>query len=144
LGDLRSSIIVIATLILTPLLTFVVMNQVGLSANLMSLGGLAIAIGLLVDGSVVIVENVFARLSHNPKADRSTIVFDAVMDVATPVVFGIGIIILVFLPLMTLQDMEGKMFAPPRLHHRHRPRHLARPLPHPLARALLPAPQGWR
>jgi cobalt-zinc-cadmium resistance protein CzcA len=112
LGDLRSSIIVIATLILTPLLTFVVMNQVGLSANLMSLGGLAIAIGLLVDGSVVIVENVFARLSHNPKADRSTIVFDAVMDVATPVVFGIGIIILVFLPLMTLQDMEGKMFAP--------------------------------
>jgi len=112
LGDLRSSIIVIATLILTPLLTFFAMNQVGLSANLMSLGGLAIAIGLIVDGSVVIVENVFSRLGHHPKTDKTRVVFEAVMDVATPVVFGIGIIILVFLPLMTLQDMEGKMFAP--------------------------------
>ena len=62
LGDLRSSIIVIATLILTPALTFLVMNQYGMSANLMSLGGLAIAIGLMVDGSVVVVENVFAKL----------------------------------------------------------------------------------
>ncbi|HEU0121080.1 MAG TPA: CusA/CzcA family heavy metal efflux RND transporter [Bryobacteraceae bacterium] len=112
LGDLRSSVIVIATLILTPLLTFFAMNQIGLSANLMSLGGLAIAIGLIVDGSVVIVENVFAKLSHNPNADRIRTVYEAVMDVATPVVFGIGIIILVFLPLMTLKDMEGKMFAP--------------------------------
>lgn len=112
LGDLRSSIIVIATLVLTPLLTFFAMNQIGLSANLMSLGGLAIAIGLIVDGSVVIVENVFARLGHHPKADKMQVVFDAVMDVATPVVFGISVIILVFLPLMTLQGMEGKMFAP--------------------------------
>ena len=64
LGDLRSSIIVIATLILTPALTFLVMNQYGMSANLMSLGGLAIAIGLMVDGSVVVVENVFAKLGN--------------------------------------------------------------------------------
>src|SRR5215472_11910671 len=64
LGDLRSSLIVSANLVLTPLLTFLVMNHVGLSANLMSLGGLAIAIGLMVDGSVVVVENIFARLSH--------------------------------------------------------------------------------
>ncbi|MCC7236952.1 MAG: efflux RND transporter permease subunit [Bryobacterales bacterium] len=112
LGDLRSSIIVIATLILTPALTFVVMNHYGMSANLMSLGGLAIAIGLMVDGSVVVVENVFARMSHNPKADRIKVTLEAVLEVATPVVFGICIIILVFLPLMTLEGMEGKMFAP--------------------------------
>lgn len=112
LGDLRSSLIVIATLVLTPLLTFVVMNHYGISANLMSLGGLAIAIGLMVDGSVVVVENVFAQLGRFPKSDRLKVVFDSVMEISTPVTFGISIIILVFLPLMTLQGMEGKMFAP--------------------------------
>lgn len=112
LGDLRSSIIVIATLILTPLLTFVVMNHYGLSANLMSLGGLAIAIGLMVDGSVVVVENVFAKLSHPEGRSRMEIVLDAVQEVSTPVIFGVGIIIVVFLPLMTLEGVEGKMFAP--------------------------------
>jgi cobalt-zinc-cadmium resistance protein CzcA len=111
LGDLRSSLIVIATLILTPVLTFLVMNHYGMSANLMSLGGLAIAIGLLVDGSVVVVENVFSRLGHH-HGDRIRTVFEAVMEVGTPVIFGICIIILVFLPLMTLEGMEGKMFAP--------------------------------
>lgn len=112
LGDIRSSLIVIATLLLTPALTFVVMNHLGMSANLMSLGGLAIAIGLMVDGSVVVVENVFSKLGHNPRSDRMRVVYEAVMEVGTPVIFGICIIILVFLPLMTLQGMEGKMFAP--------------------------------
>ena len=112
LGDLRSSVIVIATLLLTPLATFVIMNRVGMSANLMSLGGLAIAIGLIVDGSVVVVENAFSRLSHPHKSSRARVIHDAVMEVATPVVFGVGIIILVFLPLMTLEGMEGKMFSP--------------------------------
>lgn len=112
LGDLRSSVIVIATLVLTPLLTFLVMNQYGLSANLMSLGGLAIAIGLMVDGSVVVVENVFGKLAHGGRKDKLQIVHEAVMEVGTPVIFGIGVIILVFLPLMTLEGMEGKMFAP--------------------------------
>jgi cobalt-zinc-cadmium resistance protein CzcA len=114
LGDLRSSLIVIATLILTPALTFIVMNQAGMSANLMSLGGLAIAIGLMVDGSVVVVENVFSRLGEHGAAqkNRLQVVLDAVIEVGTPVIFGICIIILVFLPLMTLQGMEGKMFAP--------------------------------
>jgi cobalt-zinc-cadmium resistance protein CzcA len=64
LGDIRSSLIVLATLILTPLLTFMFMNWLGISANLMSLGGLAIAIGLMVDGSVVVVENAFAQLGE--------------------------------------------------------------------------------
>lgn len=112
LGDLRSSLIVIATLILTPALTFLVMNYYGMSANLMSLGGLAIAIGLMIDGSVVVVENVFSRLAHDRSGDKLTSVIEAVMEVGTPVIFGICIIILVFLPLMTLEGMEGKMFAP--------------------------------
>lgn len=114
LGDVRSSLIVVATLVLTPLLTFMAMNHYGISANLMSLGGLAIAIGLMVDGSVVVVENAFARLGHAAESGESKIriIFDAVREVATPVIFGVSIIILVFLPLMTLQGMEGKMFAP--------------------------------
>ena len=114
LGDLRSSLVVVATLVLTPLLTFLAMNRLGISANLMSLGGLAIAIGLMVDGSVVVVENAFAHLSRNdrPGVSRLRVISDAVLEVATPVIFGVGVIILVFLPLMTLQGMEGKMFAP--------------------------------
>ncbi|MGO4307969.1 efflux RND transporter permease subunit [Cupriavidus sp. RAF12] len=114
LGDVRSSVIVLATLVLTPLLTFIVMNRMGLSANLMSLGGLAIAIGLMVDGSVVVVENAFERLGHADKSGltRTEILVKAVQEVATPVIVGVGIIILVFLPLMTLSGMEGKMFAP--------------------------------
>jgi cobalt-zinc-cadmium resistance protein CzcA len=120
LGDLRSSLIVSANLLLTPLLTFMVMNYIGLSANLMSLGGLAIAIGLMVDGSVVVVENVFSQLSHARHASgraidgksKMQIVLAAVQEVATPTLFGVAVIILVFLPLMTLEGMEGKMFAP--------------------------------
>ncbi|MBN9423386.1 MAG: cytochrome-c peroxidase [Candidatus Accumulibacter sp. 66-26] len=114
LGDVRSSLIVVGTLVLTPLLTFMVMNRYGLSANLMSLGGLAIAVGLMVDGSVVVVENAFAHLGERKDSGESPlrIILRSVVEVATPVIFGIGIIILVFLPLMTLEGMEGKMFAP--------------------------------
>jgi cobalt-zinc-cadmium resistance protein CzcA len=112
-GDIRSSLIVVATL-MTPLLTFMFMNWLGISANLMSLGGLAIAIGLMVDGSVVVVENAFAQLGEaaNKGQPKARIILNAVVEVATPVIFGVGIIILVFLPLMTLEGMEGKMFSP--------------------------------
>ena len=114
LGDVRSSLIVVATLIIAPLTTFILMNRYGISANLMSLGGLAIAIGLMVDATVVVVENVYHRLSHAGKSigERVRTVLDATTEVATPTIFGIAIIILVFLPLMTLQGIEGKMFAP--------------------------------
>jgi len=114
LGDVRSSLIVVGTLVLTPLLTFMAMNKLGISANLMSLGGLAIAIGLMVDGSVVVVENAFLQLGRHAKTGESQlrVILRAVVEVATPVIFGVGIIILVFLPLMTLQGTEGKMFAP--------------------------------
>lgn len=112
LGDVRSSLIVVGTLVLTPLITFMVMNHYGISANLMSLGGLAIAIGLMVDGSVVVVENAFHHLGHRKDESKIRVVLEAASEVATPVLFGVGIIILVFLPLMTLEGMEGKMFAP--------------------------------
>ncbi|MFM2435522.1 MAG: hypothetical protein RL063_1503 [Pseudomonadota bacterium] len=112
LGDVRSSLIVVSTLILTPLLTFAAMNYFGISANLMSLGGLAIAIGLMVDGSVVVVENAYHHLGHRKNESKSRVVLEAAAEVGTPVLFGVGIIILVFLPLMTLEGMEGKMFAP--------------------------------
>jgi cobalt-zinc-cadmium resistance protein CzcA len=114
LGDIRSSVIVVATLIVTPLATFMVMNRYGISANLMSLGGLAIAIGIMVDGSVVVVENAFRHLGEAEETgeSRGMIVLRAAAEVGTPVLFGVGIICLVFLPLMTMTGIEGKMFAP--------------------------------
>lgn len=114
LGNIRSAVIVVATLVLAPLATFIVMGQVGLTANLMSLGGLAIAIGMIVDGSVVVVENVYRHLSEHSSASvpRLELITRSVKEVGQPVVFGILIIILVFLPLLSLQGMEGKMFKP--------------------------------
>ena len=114
LGNFRSAVIVVATLVLGPLATFIVMGQTGLTANLMSLGGLAIAIGMIVDGSVVVVENVYRHLSDHSTATapRLRVITDAVKEVGQPVVFGILIIILVFLPLLSLHGMEGKMFKP--------------------------------
>ena len=115
LGNVRSALIVTATLLVAPLATFIVMDQVGLTANLMSLGGLVIAIGMMVDGSVVVVENVYRHLSEQPpgsSASRSAIVLQATKEVAQPVIFGILIIILVFFPILSLQGMEGKMFKP--------------------------------
>jgi cobalt-zinc-cadmium resistance protein CzcA len=115
LGDVRSSLIVVCTLVLTPLITFLIMGEIGLSANLMSLGGLAIAIGLMVDGSVVVVENAYARLGQARTGlglRKEHYILEAASEVGKPVLYGVGIIILVFLPLLSLQGMEGKMFAP--------------------------------
>lgn len=114
LGNIRSALIVVSTLVLAPLATFIVMGQVGLTANLMSLGGLAIAIGMIVDGSVVVVENVYRHLSSHsvPAVPRQVLIASAVKEVGHPVVFGILIIILVFLPVLSLHGMEGKMFKP--------------------------------
>ncbi len=113
LGHLRVSLVVCATLIITPLVTFMIMNYLGIPANLMSLGGLTIAIGLMVDPTVVVVENIFLRLSH-ASGDEPKIVTiaKAAAEVGAPVIYGIIIIVLVFLPLMMLEGMEGKMFSP--------------------------------
>ena len=114
LGDTRSALIVTATLVVTPLVTFFVMDQFGLTANLMSLGGLTIAIGMMVDGSVVVVENIHRHLSdpQYKALPRATIILNAAREVSRPVVFGILIIIIVFLPILSLHGMEGKMFKP--------------------------------
>jgi cobalt-zinc-cadmium resistance protein CzcA len=115
LGHLRSAIVVTVTLIVTPLVTFIVMERLGLSANLMTLGGLAIAIGEIADGSLVVVENVYRHLAQtNGETGKSKldVILRATKEVGRPILFGILIISVVFLPLMTLQGMEGKMFAP--------------------------------
>ena len=115
LGNLRAAVVVALILPLSVLATFVLMRQSGLSANLMSLGGLAIAIGLLVDAAVVVVENVVAHLAHDPEnTEVKPIqrVLWAVQEVSRPVASGIAIIAIVFLPLLTLQGLEGKLFAP--------------------------------
>ncbi|MFN7174406.1 MAG: efflux RND transporter permease subunit, partial [Thermaurantiacus tibetensis] len=114
LGEVRAALIVTAALPMAALLTFILMKVFGLSANLMSLGGLAIAIGLLVDGAVVVVENVVERLSdpRHRGTGRLNQVLVATSEVIQPVVSGIAIIILVFLPLLTLEGLEGRLFAP--------------------------------
>ncbi|HEY5741347.1 MAG TPA: efflux RND transporter permease subunit [Terrimicrobiaceae bacterium] len=118
LADVRSAIIVTLVLPLAALFAFIMMNWFGLSANLMSLGGLAIGIGMMVDGAVVMVENIHRHLTektdevrHEHAGKVETILY-AAKEVGRPIVFGIFIIILVFLPLFTLQGFEGKMFSP--------------------------------
>jgi cobalt-zinc-cadmium resistance protein CzcA len=114
LGNARSALTVALILPLSALATFIAMKLTGLSANLMSLGGLAIAIGLLVDAAVVVVENIVTHLSRAKPGvlPRLHIIYRAVKDVALPVTSGILIIILVFLPLLSLQGLEGKLFGP--------------------------------
>jgi heavy metal efflux system protein len=116
LGDLRAALTVALILPLAALGTFILMRQFDLSANLMSLGGLAIAIGMLVDAAVVVVENVVTQLHDGAQAKtrlpRLHLIYRAVREVAPPVTSGILIIVIVFLPLLTLQGLEGKLFGP--------------------------------
>lgn len=116
LGNLRAALTVALVLPLSALFTFILMDQLDMSANLMSLGGLVIAIGMLVDSSIVIVENVVSNFAHAQQR-RSVLpplhlVFRAVKDVAVPVTSGILIIMIVFLPLLSLEGLEGKLFRP--------------------------------
>ena len=115
LGNIRASVTVALVLPLAALATFILMRQVGMSANLMSLGGLAIAIGMLVDAAVVVVENITTHLSSwqaGRRLPRLHVIYRAVREVSLPVSSGIFIIIIVFLPLLTLQGLEGKLFTP--------------------------------
>lgn len=114
LGNIRSALTVALILPLSALVTFIAMQATGMSANLMSLGGLAIAIGLLVDAAVVVVENIVTKMSgpSGQVLPRLHVIYRAVKDVTLPVTSGILIIILVFLPLLSLQGLEGKLFSP--------------------------------
>ena len=114
LGNLRAAFVVAVILPLSALSTFVLMHFFGLSANLMSLGGLAIAIGLLVDAAVVVVENIEARIAEHKHLELSlpNLILQAASEVAAPVTAGIAIIVIVFLPLLSLQGLEGKLFTP--------------------------------
>lgn len=117
LGGLRAALVVAATLPLSMLATFLLMRYVGLTANLMSLGGLAIALGMLVDAAVVVVENIESALarSHQHKREpalHGAVIRHAVTSVAVPMLAGVSIIAIVFLPLLSLQGLEGKLFGP--------------------------------
>ena len=116
LGEFRSAIVVTSALPLAMLIAFIFMGETGLSANLMSLAGLAVGIGMLVDGAVVVVENSFRimaeRFEAGEEVDRTAAVLTATREVANPIAFAILIIIVVFLPLFSLEGLEGKLFKP--------------------------------
>jgi len=115
LGNWRASLVIALTLPLAIVIALLVMRAVGMSANLMSLGGLAIAIGMLIDALVVVVENIVGTLGkHDPAKSTPLIhtVFRSVCEVLQPVASGVLVIIIVFVPLLTLQGLEGKLFIP--------------------------------
>ena len=123
LGNWRAALVVAITLPLSALATFILMRWAGLSANLMSLGGLAIALGMLVDAAVVVVENLVNHMAHDPEktpdrnpgaatTDRLGRILRGVSEVSGPVLAGVAIIAIVFLPLLTLEGLEGKLFRP--------------------------------
>ena len=114
LWDIRAALTVAISLPLTAGAAFILMDWQKVTANLMSLGGLVIAIGIIVDGAIVVTENIARHMQDTANSDMSriAIAFEAVREVARPVMFAILIIVVVFLPLFSLQAMEGKMFKP--------------------------------
>jgi len=114
LGNLRTAFIVALALPFCALIAIIFMGWQGISANLMSLGGIAIGIGMLGDGAIVMVENIYRHLGDPATGGktRDDIIFEAAREVARPILFSIGIIVMVFIPLFTLQGVEGKMFSP--------------------------------
>lgn len=115
LGDLRAALTVALILPMVALFTFLLMNYFGLTANLMSLGGLAIAIGKLVDPAVVVVENITSHLaerSEDSKLPRLHVIYRAMREIMAPVISGAIIIGIVFVPLLSLEGLEGKLFKP--------------------------------
>jgi len=111
LGGFRPSLVVAFSIPFSVLFAMLGMNYFGISANLMSFGGLAIAIGMMVDGAIVIVENV-DRLLRQSNTSRRQVIIAACQEVSRPILFAVTIVIAVFLPLFTLQGVEGKTFRP--------------------------------
>lgn len=114
LGDVRSALIVAVSVPICALTAILIMGIQGLSANLMSLGGIAIAIGLLADGAIVMVENIHRHLTSGDMADLSKkeIILRASKEVARPILFSLIIVMIVFIPIFSLEGVEGKMFKP--------------------------------
>ena len=112
LGGIRPSMVVVLSIPFSLFFAFFAMWRLGLTANLMSMGGLAIAIGMMVDGTIVMVENVDRRLRQHDGLTKIQAVFEGCREVARPVLFSVMIVVLVFLPLLTLQGVEGKTFRP--------------------------------
>jgi len=114
LGNLASAFSVALILPFALLMSFIAMQYFGLTANLMSLGGLAIAIGILVDSAVVVVEHITAELGNpkHKKQGKLHIIYEATVDMAPSIITGVLIIIIVFMPLLTLEGLEGKLFRP--------------------------------
>jgi cobalt-zinc-cadmium resistance protein CzcA len=114
LWDLRAALTVALSLPLTAAATFILMGWRGVTANLMSLGGLVIAVGMVVDAAIIVTENIARHMGDQAKTDgtRMEIACRAVGEVARPVVFAVFIMVIVFVPLFTLESLEGKMFKP--------------------------------
>ncbi len=115
LWHFRSTVITAIALIMGVLMTFIFMRIFNIPSNIMSLGGIAIAIGTMVDSAIVISENAYRKLMENPtesQSERLKLVTKAALEVGKPIVFAIFIIILSFLPIFSLTGMEGKLFAP--------------------------------
>lgn len=114
LWDLRAALTVALTVPLAASVAFLLMGWQGVTANLMSLGGLAIAVGMVVDGGIVVTENIARHMRERAETalSRAEIALEALREVAAPVAFAILIIMVVFLPLFTLESLEGKMFKP--------------------------------
>jgi CzcA family heavy metal efflux pump len=116
LFNFRTTLITLVAIPLSIASTLVVFSLLGLSINTMTLGGLAVAIGELVDDAIVDVENIFRRLKENRKAESPrptlTVVYEASREIRTSIVFGTMIVTVVFIPLFALEGMEGRIFAP--------------------------------
>ncbi|HOU53613.1 MAG TPA: CusA/CzcA family heavy metal efflux RND transporter [Myxococcota bacterium] len=113
LAELRTAMIVLFSLPFTFLVTFILMRRTGISSNLMSLGGLAFSVGMVVDASIVVVENIRRHLAHHmDPGSKRRVVADAFAEVARPVAFSVLIIGIILVPLYSLQGVEGKMFHP--------------------------------
>src|SRR5436190_235013 len=112
LGDFRSSLITSAAIPFCMLVAFILMWYEGLSANLTSLGGLAISIGMMVDATVVMVENIYRHLEEHREHSMQAAILVAAQEIGRPMFFAILIVIAVFLPVFTLQGIEGKLFKP--------------------------------
>ena len=108
----RSSLVAILTLPVGVMIAFIVMRMMGMSANIMSLGGIAIAVGVMVDASVVMVENLHKHRERDPEGDQLTLVLESAREVGPALFFSLLIVTVSFLPVFTLEQQEGRLFTP--------------------------------